>query len=57
MRMLRWICGKIKKDKVRNEDIICRQVRIVPIEDKVRENRLWWFDHIGVNQGMHLLER
>ena len=39
MRMLRWMCGKTRKDKVRNEDIR-RQVGIVPIEDKLRENRL-----------------
>ena len=46
MRMLRWMCGKTRKDKVRNEDIR-HQVGIVPIEDKLRENRLWWFGHIG----------
>ena len=45
MRMLRCMCGKIKKDKVRNEDIRC-QVGIAPIEDKLRENRLRWFGHI-----------
>ena len=33
-------------DKVRNEDIRSL-VRVVPIKDKMRENRLQWFDHIG----------
>ena len=46
IRMLRWMCGKTMKYKVRNEDI-CRQVGIAPIEDKLRENRLRWFGHIG----------
>ena len=45
MRILRWICGKTRKDKVRNEDIR-GQVGIAPIEDKLRENRLRWFGHI-----------
>ena len=43
--MLRWMYSKTRKDKVRNENI-CRQVGIAPIEDKLRENRLWWFGHI-----------
>ena len=38
MRKLRWMCDKIKKDKVRNEDIR-RQVGIAPIENKLRKNR------------------
>ena len=46
MRMLRWMCGKTRKDKVRNEDIL-RQVGIEPIKDKLRENCLRWFDLIG----------
>ena len=40
------MCDKTRKDKVRNEDINCR-VGIVLIEDKLRENCLRWFDHIG----------
>ena len=46
MWMLRWMCGKTKMDKVRNEDIRTL-VEVAPIKDKMRENRLWWFDHIG----------
>ena len=33
-------------DKVRNEDIHWL-VGVVPIEDKMRKNCLWWFGHIG----------
>ena len=39
MQMLRWMCGKTRMDKVRNEDIRSL-VGVAPIEDKMRENRL-----------------
>ena len=45
MRMLRWMCGKTRMDKVRNEDIRSL-VGVAPIEDKMKENRLRWFGHI-----------
>ena len=45
MRMLRWMCDKTTKDKVRNEDIHL-QVGIAPIKDKLNENRLRWFGYI-----------
>ena len=41
MRMLRWMCGKIRMDKVRNEDIR-RLVGVASIADKMRENHLQW---------------
>ena len=44
--MLRQMCGKTMMDKVRNEDIRSL-VKVAPIEDKMRENRLRWIDHIG----------
>ena len=44
--MLRWIYGKTRMDKVRIEDIRSL-VGVAPIEDKMRENCLQWFDHIG----------
>ena len=45
MRMLRWICGKTLKERIRNEHIR-EMVGVAPIEDKMRENRLRWFGHI-----------
>jgi hypothetical protein len=45
MRMLRWMCGKTRKDKVRNE-YIRRDVGVVPIDIKLRENRLRWYGHV-----------
>ena len=45
MRMIRWMCGKTRKDKMRNEHIR-GLVGVAPIQDKIRENRLRWFGHI-----------
>ena len=45
MCILRWICGKTLKDRIRNEHIR-EMVGVAPIEDKMRENRLRWFGHI-----------
>ncbi|KAL7204554.1 hypothetical protein ACSBR2_017596 [Camellia fascicularis] len=45
MRMLRWMCGKTRQDRIRNE-CIWEWVGVAPIEDKLRENRLRWFGHI-----------
>ena len=45
MRMLRWICGHSRMDKIRNE-VIRERVRVAPIEEKMMENRLRWHGHI-----------
>jgi len=37
--MRRWMCDKIRRDKVSNEDILIK-IGIAPIEEKMRENRL-----------------
>ena len=44
MRILHWICGNTRGDKVRNEDIRTK-IDVVTIEEK-RENHLRWFDHV-----------
>ncbi|PUZ50631.1 hypothetical protein GQ55_6G073300 [Panicum hallii var. hallii] len=45
MRMLRWFCGHIRRDRVRNEEIRAR-VGVAPIEEKLIQHRLRWFGHV-----------
>ncbi|VFQ83605.1 unnamed protein product [Cuscuta campestris] len=45
MRMLRWMCGKTRLDRIPNE-VIRRQVGMALVEDKLRETRLRWFGHV-----------
>uniref|UniRef100_A0A0A9E4J2 Uncharacterized protein n=2 Tax=Arundo donax TaxID=35708 RepID=A0A0A9E4J2_ARUDO len=45
MRMLRWTCGHTRRDRVRNDDIHDR-LGVAPIEEKLVQHRLRWFEHI-----------
>ena len=36
MRLLRWMCGKTRRNKIRNERIR-KMIDVAPIEDKMRE--------------------
>ena len=45
MRMLRWICGHTRKDRIRNTRI-GEQVGVACIEEKMVESRLRWFGHV-----------
>ena len=45
MRMIRWMCGHTRMDRIRN-GVIRDLVKVAPIEDKMRETRLRWFGHV-----------
>ena len=45
MKMLRWMCGLTRKDRVRN-DKVRGILQVAPIKDKLRKNRLRWFGHV-----------
>ncbi|KAL1447386.1 hypothetical protein WDU94_015651 [Cyamophila willieti] len=45
MRMLRWMCGLTRKDRVRNEKIR-ETVKVGPLGKKIQESRMRWYGHI-----------
>jgi len=45
MRMIRSICGDTKLNRIRNV-VIKERVGVVPLEEKLRETKLKWFEHV-----------
>jgi hypothetical protein len=45
MRMLRWICGNTRRDRVRNDDIR-KRLGVAPVKEKLVHHRLRWFGYI-----------
>jgi hypothetical protein len=45
MRMLRWLCGHTRKDRIRNDDIRDK-LGVASIQEKLVQHRLRWFGHI-----------
>ena len=56
MRVLRWMCGKTSKDRIKNEDIQ-EDVGVPSIGYKLRETRLRWFGHVLSRPVMKLLRK
>jgi hypothetical protein len=45
MRMLCWICGHTRWDRIKNDDIR-DELGIASIQKKLIQHRLWWFSYI-----------
>src|SRR3989304_5901116 len=45
MRMLRWMCGHTRMDRIRNE-VFRDRLGVAHISLKVREGRMRWFGHV-----------
>ena len=45
MKMIHWMCGYTRMDKIRDQAII-EKVGVAPVEHKMRETRLRWFGHV-----------
>jgi len=45
MRMLRWMCGHTRSNKIRNEDIRDK-LGVASVVDKMAKVRLRWFEHV-----------
>ena len=53
MKILRWSCGVTRKDKIRNREIR-KRMKIAPIKDVMRSNRLRWYGHISRRDENHV---
>lgn len=51
-RMIRWMCDYILIDNIRNE-VICNNVWVVFIEDKIREFRIRLFGYVIRKDSMY----
>ena len=56
MRMLRWMCGVTRKDKIRNEHIR-GTTRVAQASKKITERRLNWYGHVIRRDGEHILRK
>ena len=45
LKMVRWVLGVTREDKIRN-DYIRGMVRIAKLGEKIRGARLWWYGHV-----------
>ena len=56
MRMLRWMCGVTRKDKIRNEHIR-GTTKVVQASRRITERRLKWFGHVMRMEEDHVVRR
>jgi hypothetical protein len=51
MRMLHWICGHIRKDRIRNDNIRDK-FGVAPIQEKLVQYHLRWSSEAPVRSGI-----
>jgi hypothetical protein len=56
MRMLRWMSGVTRMDRIRNE-YIRGSLKVAPVSDKMRSNRLAWYGHVMRKDESHITKR
>ena len=56
MRMLWWMCGVTRKDKIWNEHIR-GTTRVAQASIKITERRLNWYGHVMRRDGEHILRK
>ncbi|XP_076888440.1 uncharacterized protein LOC143538876 [Bidens hawaiensis] len=49
IRMLRWMCGHTRLDRIRNE-VFRERLGIVSVCEKIKEGRLRWYGHVKGRQ-------
>ena len=57
MRMLRWMSGFTKMDRIRNERIIRGTTKVGEISKKVQESRLKWYGHVSRREDEYVGKR
>ncbi|KAJ8724185.1 hypothetical protein PYW07_008165 [Mythimna separata] len=56
MRMLRWMCGVTRMDKVRNE-CIRGSLKVAPVTEKLEGNRLPWYGYVKRRDKTYVTKR
>ena len=56
MKMLRWMCGVTKMDRITNERIR-GTTKVVEMSKKVQERRLQWYGHVMRREETHVVRR
>ena len=54
MRMLKWMCGVTRRDKIRNEHIRVTTI-VVQASKKITEKRLKWYGHVSRMKEEHIV--
>jgi predicted 2-oxoglutarate/Fe(II)-dependent dioxygenase YbiX len=56
MRMLRWMCGLTRMDRIRIE-YIRGSLKVAPVTEKMRSNRFAWYEHVIRKDESHITKR